>query len=79
MTSILRRLVAATVIAVLVWWAPARAETVPAAPARVVNPVSCTDVAYTPATASQPQVGTLCVPNEVTTDTFILLVHGGGG
>jgi acetyl esterase/lipase len=41
--------------------------------------VTCTDVTYTPASASRRQDGTLCLPNEVTTDTVILLVHGGGG
>lgn len=78
MTSILRRLVAASVVTLLVGWAPARAQTVPG-PAAPVETVTCTTVTYTPSTASRAQVGTLCVPRVVSTDTVILLVHGGGG
>lgn len=65
-------------VALLFVWAPARAQTVQAAPSEV-DVVTCSDVTYTPATASQAQPGTLCVPSTVTTDTAILLVHGGGG
>ena len=78
MTSILRRSVAASLVALFVGWAPARAQTVPA-PSAGAPSVTCSEVIYTPATASTAQVGTLCVPSEVATDTVILLVHGGGG
>lgn len=69
---------AASLVALFVGWAPARAQTVPA-PSAGAPSVTCSEVIYTPATASTAQVGTLCVPSEVATDTVILLVHGGGG
>lgn len=42
-------------------------------------PGTCTTVTYTPSTARRPQVGDLCLPTARTTDTVVLLVHGGGG
>ena len=44
-----------------------------------IEPGSCATVAYTPDTASTTQVGDLCVPQERTHPTAIVLVHGGGG
>lgn len=40
---------------------------------------SCVTVTYTPDTASTEQVGDLCIPEGRTSDTVVLLVHGGGG
>lgn len=82
MTSIVRRMAAASVVALLVVaWAPARAQTAAStAPAPAsVDAATCSDVTYTPATAARARWGTLCVPSEASTDTVILLVHGGGG
>lgn len=44
-----------------------------------VDAGTCTAIAYTPPTASQEQLGTLCVPTVVGSDAVILLIHGGGG
>ncbi len=108
MTSVLRRLAATTLVAVLVVWAPARAETGEAPPSTGASAaaaeeeeegeggastptaaadgvvaeageVTCSDITYTPASASGAQLGTLCTPSVVTSHTTVLLVHGGGG
>lgn len=39
----------------------------------------CEAVTYTPPTASEPQLATLCVPTSEASTTAIVLVHGGGG
>lgn len=50
-----------------------------AAAARQAEASSCRIVTYTPSTASRRQLGTLCVPQQVTSATAVLLIHGGGG
>jgi acetyl esterase/lipase len=49
------------------------------APSRAGAAATCSDVTYTPRTASRAQQGTLCVPESLTSGTVIVLVHGGGG
>lgn len=44
-----------------------------------VDAGTCATVTYTPATAETPQVAELCLPEEQTSATIIVLVHGGGG